>query len=165
MAAMKPLPETAAQSRTISRAEVDVFREAYTNRDIETVAEFLDDDVEWTVSGPVDILPFSGIHRGKAAVLNLITRQIPKVLRVDRLEPQTALVDGNQAALLNRVIARHNGDGRAISYRLANFMRFRDCKIVKNLSFLDTFDAAEQVLGRSLAGENNSVGGGDLVAI
>jgi len=165
MAAMKPLPETAPPSRTISRAEVDVFREAYTNRDIATVAEFLDDDVEWTVSGPVDILPFSGTHRGKMAVLELITRQIPKVLRIDRLETQTALVDGDQAALLNRVIARHNGDGRAISYRLANFMRFRGGKIVKNLSFLDTFDAAEQVLGRSLAGETTCVGGGDLVAI
>src|SRR5665213_2087028 len=100
MTAMKPLPETVSPSRTISRAEVDVFREAYTNRDIATVAEFLDDDVEWTVSGPVDILPFSGIHRGKAAVLDLIMRQIPKVLRVHRLEPLGALVDGDQAALL-----------------------------------------------------------------
>jgi ketosteroid isomerase-like protein len=165
MAAMKPLREKTPPSRTVSRAEVDVFHKAYANRDIETVAEFLDDDVEWTVSGPVDILPFSGVYRGKAAVLELITRQIPKVFRIDRLEPQTILVDGDQAALLNRVVARHNGDGRAISYRLANFMRFRGAKIVKNLSFLDTYDAAEQVLGRSLAGETKSIGRGGLVAV
>jgi|SRR6185312_10546332 len=155
----------AIAGNAISRAEVDAFREAYTNRDIATVAAFLADDVEWTVSGPVDILPFSGTHRGKAAVLNLITHQIPKVLHIDRLEPQMTLVDGDRAALLNRVVARHHGDGRAISYRLANFMQFRGGKVVKNLSFLDTFDAAEQVLGRSLAGENSSAGRGGLVAV
>jgi len=34
------------------------------------------------VIGPVDYLPFCGIHRGKAAVIDLMTRQVPSVLRV-----------------------------------------------------------------------------------
>jgi ketosteroid isomerase-like protein len=59
-------------------------------------------------------------------------------------------VDGDQAATLNRLSARRTGDGRVISYRLAHFMRFRDGKVVENISLLDNFDAVEQVIGHSI---------------
>jgi hypothetical protein len=38
-----------------------------------------------------------------------------------------------------------------ISYRVAHFMRFKDDKVIENLSFIDSFDAVEQVLGHPLA--------------
>ena len=49
-----------------------------------------------------------------------------------------------------RLWARREADGRVISYRVANFVRFRDGKIVENLSLIDSFDAVEQVLGRPI---------------
>ena len=51
-----------------------------------------------------------------------------------------------------------------ISYRLAHFLRFRDGKIVENLSLLDSFDAVEQVLGMPLTGHDCATIG-NLVAI
>ena len=55
----------------VPRALVEAFYKAYAARDAAKVAEFLDDDVEWTISGPVDVLPFCGTRHGKAAVLDL----------------------------------------------------------------------------------------------
>ena len=38
---------------------------------MDTLATYLDDEVVWTISGPVDILPFCGQRVGKDAVMKL----------------------------------------------------------------------------------------------
>ena len=63
---------TVAAAHTVERSVVEAFYQAYGERDVETIVQFLDDDVTWTISGPVDILPFCGSRRGKAAVMKLI---------------------------------------------------------------------------------------------
>jgi ketosteroid isomerase-like protein len=149
----------------VSRARVEAFYQAYAARDAAKVAEFLDDNVEWTISGPVDVLPFCGTRHGKAAVLDLIERQVPAVFRVFSFVPDAMLVDGDQVATLSRLQAR-SCDGRVISYRLAHFVRFRAGKIVRNLSLIDSFDAVEQVLGHPLDvhdGERRETG--NLIAV
>lgn len=137
----------------VSRSLVETFYRAYATRDARQVAEFLTDDVEWTISGPVDVLPFCGTRHGKAAVCDLIARLVPKTFRITGFVTNSMLVDGDQAATLNRVSGTHTDDGRMISYRLAHFMRFSDGKVVKKISLLDSFDAAEQMLGHPLSGE------------
>jgi ketosteroid isomerase-like protein len=151
----------------VPRSVVDAFYKAYAARDARKIAEFLDDDVEWTISGPVDVLPFCGTRHGKAAVLDLIERLVPEVFRVFSFVPDAVLVDGDQVATLNRLSARRNGDGRVISYRLSHFMRFRNGKVVENISLIDSFDAVEQVLGHSidLHDGRGAAGEGNLIAI
>ena len=150
----------------VPRALVKAFYRAYAARDVAKIAEFLDDDVEWTISGPIDVLPFCGTHRGKADVLYLIEHLVPEVLQTFSFVPDAILVDGDRVAMLNRQSARRTDDRRVISYRVANFMRFRDGKLVENLSLLDSFDAVEQVLGHPLAlREGHPMGQGDLVAL
>ena len=135
----------------VPRSVAETFYKVYAAREIEKIAAFLHDDVEWTISGPVDVLPFCGIHRGKADVLDLIKRRVPEVIRVFSFLPDEFLVEGDQVATFNRLSARRTDDGRVISYRVANFIRFRDDKVIENLSLLDSFDVVEQVLGHSLA--------------
>jgi ketosteroid isomerase-like protein len=135
----------------VPRSVVDAFYKVYAARDSEKVAAFLHDDVEWTISGPVDYLRFCGTHRGKAAVVDLIKRQVPQVLRVFSFVPESILVDGDRVAMLNRQSAKRSEDGRVIIFRVANFMRFLDGKLTENLSLIDSFDAVEQVLGYPLA--------------
>ena len=121
--------------------------------------------MEWTISGPVDVLPFCGTRHGKAAVLDLIERLVPEVFRVYSFVPDAMLVDGDRVATLNRLSAR-SSDGRVISYRLAHFLRFRDGKVVENISLIDSFDAVEQVLGHPLALHDGQMADvGDLVAV
>jgi ketosteroid isomerase-like protein len=60
------------------------------------------------------------------------------------------LIDGDRAATLNRLSGRRPSDGRSISYRVAQFVRFRAGKVIEYCSVIDSFDAAEQVLGRPI---------------
>lgn len=154
-----------AMTEAVSRAVVEAFYQAYAARDAEKVAEFLDDNVTWTISGPVNVLPFCGTRHGKVAVLELIRSTVPAVFRVFSFIPDSMLVDGDRVATLNRLAAT-DADGRIIRYRLAHFMRFRAGKVIENLSLLDSFDAAEQVIGHPLtANVKCEVSGGDLVAV
>ena len=68
--------------------------------------------------------------------------------------------------MLNRQSARRTDDRRVISFRVANFMHFRDGKLIENLTLLDSFDAVEQVLGHPLTlHEGLPLEQGDLVAL
>lgn len=149
----------------VTRALVEAFYKAYAARDADQISQFLADDVEWSISGPVDVLPFCGTRHGKAAVLDMVVRLIPEVFRVFNFVSDAMLVDGDQAATLSRLTAK-SGDGRIISYRLAHFVRFRAGKIVRNLSLIDSFDAVEQVLGHPLdVHECERHETGDLIAV
>jgi ketosteroid isomerase-like protein len=142
----------------VSRAMVDAFYVAYATRDSRKIAPFIHDDVDWTISGPVDFLPFCGRYRGKAAVLDLIDRKITAVLRTVSFVAESIVVDGDRVAMLSRQTAAHAGDGRIVSYRVANIMRFCDDKVIENFSLIDTFDAVEQVLGRPLVSADRRAG-------
>jgi ketosteroid isomerase-like protein len=142
------------------------FRTAYALRDIAKIETYLHDDVEWTISGPVEYLRFCGTHSGKSAVVELLKRRIPEVLRTFRFEPESVVVDGDQLAMLHRQASRRTKDDRVMNYRVANFMQFLDGKLIRNLSLLDTFDVVEQVIGHRIefdVGEKKL--GGNLVAV
>ena len=64
-------------SGPVGRAVVEAFYDALSNCDMATLATFLDDDVVWTISGPVDILPFCGRRVGKDVVMDLLVREGP----------------------------------------------------------------------------------------
>lgn len=148
----------------ISRALVEAFYKAYAERDADSVGQFLDADVEWTISGPVDVLPFCGTRHGKDAVVEQIRREVPSVFRVQSFAIDAMLVDGERSAMLARLTA-HGSDGRVISYRLSHFARFRNGKMVENLSLIDSFNAVEQVLGHSLTATDPKAAAGDLIAV
>jgi ketosteroid isomerase-like protein len=151
-------------SYEVPRSVVEAFYQVYAVRDVDKIAQYLHDEVKWTISGPVDLLPFCGTHYGKAAVIDLVRRQVPQVLRIFSFVPEAILVQGDQAAMLSRRSSRSTVDGRAISFRVANFMRFLDGKLVENLSLIDTFDVVEQVLGHQLTVPSGPRGD-DLVAV
>jgi ketosteroid isomerase-like protein len=139
---------------SIPRHVVTEFYEAFvaacTVRDLDRIAPFLHNDVEWIITGPVDVLSFCGTRRGKAAVLDLIARAGPAVLRVKDFARDELLVDGDRVAALIRVTGERRGTGAAISYRIAQFMRFHLHQVIQFHAVIDSFDAAEQVLGRPL---------------
>ncbi len=141
---------TVAKPKPVSRALAQAFYEAYADCDAAKVEPFLDDDVHWTISGPVELLPYCGTRHGKNAVLHMIRCLVPAVFHVTSFVPDVLLVDGDRVATLNRLSGNRAEDGRAISYRVAQFLRFNDDKVVEYCAVIDSFDAAEQVLGHRL---------------
>jgi ketosteroid isomerase-like protein len=155
---------------TVARSTVQAFYQAYVSLDSARVEPFLDDDVDWSISGPVDVLAFCGQRRGKAAVIEMFDRLFPNAFRVTGFEPQSLLIDGERAALLFTLSGVTHVTNRKVSYRVAHFLRFRDDKVFEFRSIIDSFDAAEQVLGHAInlsqyksGSELNAAG--DLIAV
>src|SRR5439155_7679812 len=134
----------------ISRELVRNYFQACVSRDPARIAPYLDDDVEWSCAGPVDLLHFCGERRGKSAVIDTIVRLAPSLIRLTEMELEEVLIDGDRAATFTRLAAIHAGSGRTVSFRCAQFLRFRGNKLVEFRALIDSFDAAEQVLGRPI---------------
>jgi len=149
----------------VPRAVVEAFYRALSNRDMDRLATFLDDNVKWTISGPVDILPFCGQRVGKDVVMDLLVRDIPTLLEGRRFAAQVMLVDGDRAAVLGKLTATKRVGGRAISYRIAHFIQFRNEKVIDYISIIDSFDAVEQMLGYTLDAYDGYRVNGDVVTV
>jgi ketosteroid isomerase-like protein len=156
--------------QTVSRTTVQAFYRAYVARDSVRIEPFLDDDVEWMISGPVDVLCFCGQRRGKKAVLEIFDRLVPSAFDVTGFEPKSLLIDGDRVAMLSTLSGETPDARRKISYRVAHFIRFRDNKVVDFCSIIDSFDAAEQILGHAIDTSHkrrtdDCTSTGDLIAV
>jgi ketosteroid isomerase-like protein len=135
---------------SVSHELVHAFFQARLSYDPAKIAAVLDDDIEWSMSGPVDLLRYAGQRRGKQAVIDTLITQGLHTFKLDDLTIDDIVVEGNTAITLTRVIAVQANTGRKISYSCAQLLRFRGGKLVEFRCINDSFDAAEQVLGREI---------------
>lgn len=138
------------KSDIVTREWVAAFNDAYARRHMERLEAFLDDDVHWSISGPIDLMPFCGDRRGKRAVLEMVDCIAPRQLAVINFAPELVLIDGDRVSTLCRATGHRVDNGRTVGWRVAQFMHLRDQKMVEYRSIIDSFDAAEQVLGHSI---------------
>ena len=131
------------------RGVVRAFCDALAARAPELFSTMLDDNIEWTVFGPVDLFPFFGQRRGKAAVMAAF-EDMSANLSLIRSEKEIVLVDGDRAAGLVRINAVDTCTGRTLSLRLALFAEFRNGKLASLKALFDSFDAVEQSLGHQI---------------
>ncbi len=125
------------------------FCDALSAREPARIAQLLHDDIDWTVFGPVGMLPFFGHRKGKAAVIAMLGR-ISESLQLTACDTERALTDGDHAASMMRITARDLGTGRTLSLRLALFAQFSGDRLSALRVVFDTFDAVEQALGRHI---------------
>lgn len=125
------------------------FCDASMNCQPQQVAPYLRDDVEWVVYGPVDLFPLFGRLRGKQAVLTFCER-MTDYLQLESWEHEIETGNDTDASGLLRVTAVHTESGRTLSLRAAYFAQFRDGKLARMVALFDSFDAAEQVMGRQI---------------
>jgi ketosteroid isomerase-like protein len=132
-------------TRTIVREIYD----AYERRDFERVAALLHEDVDWVIYGPVEVFPFAGPRRGRAAVLQAMGA-IAEKYALESYKPEIILVDGERAAVLSDVNFKQRATDRTLRFRVANFLRLQDGKVIEFREFANTFDLVQQALGREL---------------
>jgi ketosteroid isomerase-like protein len=132
-----------------TRALVTDLYAAYGRRDFLRVAELIHDDVDWIIYGPMKIFPFAGHRQGKAAVLAALGG-IAQDYKLERYVPQTTIVDGDRAAVMSDVAFKQLSTGRTVTMQLANFLRFRDGRLIEFREFANTFDLVQQALGREI---------------
>ena len=130
-----------------TRAAVTDLYAAYAGRNFDRVAELIHEDIDWIIYGPVQIFPFAGHRQGRNAVLAALA-DIAKTFELERYEPRIMIVEDDRAAVMSDVAFKQLSTGRTLSMQLANFLRFRDGRVIEFREFANTFDLVEQALGR-----------------
>lgn len=106
----------------------------------------IDDDVEWTIYGPIDMFTFLGTRRGKTAVLE-VCRQVADNVRIHRFDRESIMLGENSAAAMMRYSLTALDSNRPISLRIAQFAQFKSGRLLSMRVLIDTFDLVEQALG------------------
>ena len=122
------------------------FHRAINERQLQDLDALIDEEVDWAIHGPVDMFPFLGARRGKAAVLEVI-RQIAETLRVHRFDRESIMLGVDSASSMLRYSLTALDSNKPISLRLAHFAQFRAGKLISFRVLLDTFDLVEQTVG------------------
>jgi len=137
-------------TQLVSRNAVQAFYRAYASRDPAAIVALVHDDAQWMITGPVALLPFCGLHRGREEIFDLFRNKIPSVFEFKGFDPEDMLIDGDRVAVFGRLSGIQRSTGRMISYRCAQFIHFVEDKVASARFLLDSFDAAEQMLGRPI---------------
>jgi hypothetical protein len=122
---------------------------AVNERQHEDLEALIDDDVDWAIYGPIDMFPFLGARRGKAAVLE-VCRQIADNVRVQRFDRESIMLGVDSAACMMRYSLTALDSNRPISLRLAQFAQFKAGRLSNMRVVVDTFDLVEQVMGQAI---------------
>jgi ketosteroid isomerase-like protein len=142
-------PGGAAVTTEMTRAALDDLIRAFDLGDHERLAARYDDDIDWIIYAPVTIFPYAGARHGKNEVLACFA-MIYQTYSVIKTTVTQKIVDGDRAATITETQLVQRETGRTIRSRMANFMRFRDGKMIEYRGFTDSFDTAEQVLGHEI---------------
>ncbi len=122
---------------------------AINDRQREDLEALIDDEVEWAIYGPIDMFPFFGARRGKAAVLEVI-KNIAEHIRVHRFDRESIMLGVDSAASMMRYSLTALDASKPISLRLAQFAQFKAGRLIRMRVLVDTFDLVEQALGRPI---------------
>lgn len=122
---------------------------AINERQLDHLADIIDDNIEWAVYGPIDMFPFLGARHGKAAVLD-VCKQIADNVRVHRFERESMILGDKSGSAMMRFSLTALDSNRPISLRLAQFAQFKAGRLTSMRVVVDTFDLVEQALGRPI---------------
>src|ERR1700676_1659704 len=125
------------------------FHRAINERQSADLEALLDDDVDWAVYGPIEMFPFFGSRRGKAAVIEVI-RQISENVRVHRFDRESIMLGVDSASSMMRYSLTALDSNKPISLRLPQFAPFKAERLTSIRVLVDTFDLVEQALGRPI---------------
>jgi ketosteroid isomerase-like protein len=122
---------------------------AINERQLNDVAELIDEDIEWAIYGPIDMCSFLGARRGKPAVLDVIKR-IGDNFRVHRFDRETITLGVDSAASMLRYSLTALDSNKPIRLRVAHFAQFKDGRLSSIRILIDSFELMEQMLGRDI---------------
>ena len=118
---------------------------AVNERQFDEIEPLIDENVEWTIHGPVDLFPYFGARRGKEAVLEVI-RQIADRVRVHRFDREQIMLGVEAASSMLRYSLTLLDTNKPVRVRLAHFARFREGRLSSMRILVDSHELAEQTV-------------------
>jgi len=132
-----------------THAIVHELYDAYERRDFERVAAVIHDDIDWIIYGPVLVFPFAGPRRGRNDVLKALAA-VAESYVVESYKREVIIIEGDRAAVMSDASFRQRATNRMLRFRIANFLRFQDGRLIEFREFINSFDVVEQALGHEL---------------
>jgi ketosteroid isomerase-like protein len=115
--------------------------DAFTKRDISTMLELINPDVEWgEPENPFN--PSGGTHYGHSGFLEWVNigREAEEILL---LEPKKMLVDEDSVAVVGFMKCKAKSTGKEYESDFVHLITINDGKVVRFLEFFDTYAAGE----------------------
>ena len=134
-------------SESETRETLAALLQAHRRRDFTGFAVLLHDDIDWIIHGPIEVFPFAGLRRGRPAVLQALALMGLSYSLHD-YEPDFTIVEDDRAAIMADVSLTQLATGRLLRFRASNLIRVAGGKVIEFREFADSFDQAEQALGR-----------------
>ncbi len=132
-----------------THAIVQEMYDAYERRDFERIAAVIHDDINWVIYAPVGVFPFAGPRHGRKDVLEVLAAIAERYV-VEGYKREIVIVEGDRAAVMSDVSFKQRATDRMLRFRIANFLRFRDDRLIEFREFVNSFDMVEQALGHEL---------------
>lgn len=136
-------------SESETRATVNELYAAYRRADGQRIAEMVHEDIDWVIYGPIEIFPFAGLRRGRAAVLQALAA-IGEAYSLEKHAIEVMIVDGDRAAVMADISFKQRATGRTLRFRVANFLRIENGQLIEFREFSDSFDQVEQAIGHAV---------------
>lgn len=136
-------------SETETRATVNALYDAYGRQDAKRIAEMVHEDIDWVIYGPIEVFPFAGLRRGRAAVLQALAA-IGEAYALEKHAIEIMIVDGDRAAVMADLSLKQRATGRTLRFRVANFLRIENGQLIEFREFSDSFDQVEQAIGHAV---------------
>ena len=112
---------------------------AINERQFADVENLIDEDIDWTIHGPVELLPLFGSRHGKAAVMEVL-RQIAEKVRVHRFDREQIMLGAESASSMLRYSLTLLDTNKPVRLRIAHFAQFRNGRLFNMRILIDSHD-------------------------
>src|SRR5690242_8852237 len=109
--------------------------------DVPAILNLLTDDIKWTVPGPHDILPYTGVFKGKQQVGEFF-RLINENKEFPKFETKEFIEEGNKVVTLGHWDAKSRKTGKPYSGDWTMVFTLKDGKISEHVEYYDTYGEA-----------------------
>jgi ketosteroid isomerase-like protein len=120
----------------------------YASGRLDVVLSNVDDQVEFVIYAPPDIVPSHSRKRGKAALAATLLK-VQADFEYLSYRPHVIGGDAQTAAVIILARLRHRTSGRVNDLFITNFLRLRDWRIVEMREFVERADTVERMFGRA----------------
>ena len=120
--------------------------EAFGRGDAEGFLGCLSEDVEWTIAGPPEIVPYAGTRRGHEGAAQFL-QQIGVSVEFEQFEPRQFLAQGDTVAVIGSERGRVRSTGKSFDNPWVLVFTLAGGKITRFQSYEDTHAVAAAFSG------------------
>lgn len=120
----------------------------YASGRLDVVLSNVDENVDFIVYAPPDIVPPHGRKKGKAALAAVLLK-VQADFEYLSYRPHVVGGDADTAAVIVLARLKHRATGRIDDLFITNFVRLRDWRIVEMREFVQKADAVEKIFGHA----------------